>query len=220
MANPRSVALHICYEAEEEIDEDYDVYLLTCSPNPNVKGRKSQPLHKQYASDIYNVLADLDRCCCTFCVVPELNKNGQIHYHGWFQVTDYIKYYKSTLRKLTKLGFCKIVIAKDYKKALKEYYKKDIDIYPEVYEPMPPALSHLNMRNTLRVVTRSQVLAAQLSEIHKDMAEDDPQVSYFTDPCTGKKIKYRRRNIMACFDTTQTLEFSSDDDEELSPVIY
>ncbi|AXH78056.1 MAG: putative replicase [Cressdnaviricota sp.] len=215
MANPGSVALALCREAEEDIDEEYDVYLLTCSPNPNVKGRKSQHIHYQYSSDIFTTLSDIDRCCITFCVVPEMNKNGQIHYHGWMQITDFVKYYKSTLRKLTKLGFCKIVIAKNYKKALKEYYKKDIGKCPELYEPMPPALTHNNVRNTMRIIARAQVMAAQRDQKELSFDSEEEGVFCYLDPVTGKKRKYHKRNIMSCFDTLSELQFSSDDEDEL-----
>lgn len=43
-----------------------------------------------------------------YVLYVELTIEGHIHYHGWFNIKDKIKYYKKTLPTLKRLGFIKI----------------------------------------------------------------------------------------------------------------
>lgn len=45
------------------------------------------------------------RTCSSFIIYPELNKQGNIHYHGLIHIMDKVKWYKKVLPTLKYKGF-------------------------------------------------------------------------------------------------------------------
>ena len=80
-----SYRMSLLYEQEMAIDVSLPVYLITWSPDP--AELPDSDVHYQNAFNV-NLLADfLTNCLCgAFCM--ELNQQGNVHYHGWYQIDD------------------------------------------------------------------------------------------------------------------------------------
>lgn len=67
-----------------------------------------------------------------FMITPELNKNGNIHYHGIIAIRDKIAWYKRLLPELKRKGFVLIKSIDDYDKWF-AYIKKDYEVKKAVF---------------------------------------------------------------------------------------
>lgn len=105
--------------AISELTYDSKVYLFTWNPDPrifnhdkyfNVKDKKvlSTTEVKKCWIKMLQVLKHIQRCSSSFCIVPELSDEGKLHCHGWFKLTDKIKWFKSVMPIIKKKGFMKI----------------------------------------------------------------------------------------------------------------
>lgn len=95
-------------------------YLFTFSP-------KGTTLNATYAymDHINTYFFSWHKCMSHFEVNPELNSNGNLHYHGYFIIKDKVKWFKVVLPKMKYNGNMKITkVDNDLSKAL-EYSRKD-----------------------------------------------------------------------------------------------
>lgn len=138
MALPRfsqQVILDLMAAAEADIDLDMSTYyLITWNPNP--KPRKaivvtsSNPdqqydYHKTWMNMLVGYIQHLKRCSNEFCIVPEISDSGRLHIHGWFKMSDKIKWQKSVHGKFYNNGRLKFNKMNSLNSL--EYYRKSID---------------------------------------------------------------------------------------------
>lgn len=118
--------------SESAIIPHLPLMLITWSPNPKGMPSKYDMIrnHKWFCRTVFRRWSS---CMHTYCVLPEFNLNGNLHYHGWFQLKDAVKWFKSILPLLKRYGYVKINEARTYKVNSYEetsnalyYYKKDI----------------------------------------------------------------------------------------------
>lgn len=58
-----------------------------------------------YHNDISNYRILLKKCCNHYCLFPELDQNGRLHYHGLIKLTDRVKWFKLVKPALQTYGF-------------------------------------------------------------------------------------------------------------------
>lgn len=134
---------------ENRIVDSRPVMVFTWTPNP--KRLISYDMNKCHNWFLRLYWKLFDRCMFDYVVVPEFNQNGNIHYHGWYQLKDPYKWNRIVLPKFKNMGWIKINTAKHIIKNSYDqegnalwYYKKDVtdnynifDIYlirKEVFE--------------------------------------------------------------------------------------
>lgn len=102
--------------------DDVDLYAVTWSPKPYEANYKYQLYH-------YGPMIDqfLRRQLGLF--VAELNKNGQIHFHGTINLQNKYSYYRN-LALLKKNGFVVVKRLKNYEEWTRwhNYLKKEVDL--------------------------------------------------------------------------------------------
>lgn len=105
-----------------------DGWFLTISPP--VKNTKPE---YQFIEDLI-ILKKLRLCTSMFIIYPELSPTGRLHYHGIVYINDKIKWFKSVLPSLRKLGFCDLKPTRDFKNKLTLliYCKKEWPITKEI----------------------------------------------------------------------------------------
>jgi len=144
--------MDICHLAERELDPDEDVYLFTWSPNP--KRMDFRP-YKNYMQHIWLTFYGINQAWDKFCICPELNpESGAVHYHGWYTMKDYVKWFKVFKPRLNTLGFTKINLLKhkESKDEALAYYKKNFADTKEIMYPLPIPYSHINYKNVNLVI--------------------------------------------------------------------
>jgi len=80
---------------------------------------------RQFQTTLPAIYRRLNKCSNRFEIYPELTLKGRIHYHIILLIEDYIKYHKSFLPYINKLGFIDVKIVRDYQNLL-EYCVKDV----------------------------------------------------------------------------------------------
>lgn len=140
----------LCYDfariARDDID-DIDitnVYAFTWTPDP-VKYPSGSP-RRQYKMLLNWILLTAFKYFDKFVFIPELNKNGNVHIHGWYLLRDKIAYYKHFLPRCKQLGW---VLVKDkVNDGWFEYLEKELDQTIEILgNDLPIPLTHFNCRN-------------------------------------------------------------------------
>lgn len=135
-------------EAESDIYNtdisDRKLKLITWTPDPS-RYPTTKP-HEQYKIILQLILLQSHKVFSTFALTPELNENGNIHIHGWFVLSDSVKFYKYYLPKMRGFGYVKV--DKCIKREGLTYYKKDIELMNELmYEyDLPIPLTHVNIK--------------------------------------------------------------------------
>ena len=93
---------------------------------------------------VLKYLKYLRRACRIFCVVPEISDVGRLHCHGWFVISDKIKWHKQVLHKFTRNGRFKMNEMRCTKALC--YYVKDIEITQGILNyPVPYTHDTLRM---------------------------------------------------------------------------
>lgn len=144
--------MDICDLAVSDLEEGEDIYLITWAPNPRKMDYRSKT---NYMNHIWLVFYGINQVWDKFCICPEINhESGAIHYHGWYTMKDFIKWFKVYKPRLNTLGFTKINLLKhiDKRDEAFKYYTKEIDITKEVVYPIPIPFSHLNYKNVINAV--------------------------------------------------------------------
>lgn len=132
-----------CDEAEGDIFDTDEVWLLTWTPAP--WKYPSNDCIEQFKMSLFWILKLIPLCWKTFCITPELSEAGNIHWHGWFVMKDKIKYYRQLLPRIRALGYEKIRKARNVKKALsKEYHRKSLKFMVQLLDQDLP-ITHLNI---------------------------------------------------------------------------
>jgi len=115
----------IALDAESQLDYSYDeVYLFTWNPKDKFfPDGDNYPL--KWDTMLVRVIKHLNRCMSKFCIVPEVSDQGRLHVHGWFVISDKIKWNKSVRPKIQRHGFMKMNRLKHVNGF--GYYKKDMN---------------------------------------------------------------------------------------------
>lgn len=95
--------------------------------------------------DIENYFIDFTLCCKSAIIMPELNKNGNLHYHGTIVIKDKIKWYKVILPKLKKDGFVLIKSIDDMQKWTEYINKTKEEMMIITERELPITLEHLQL---------------------------------------------------------------------------
>lgn len=130
--------------ADEATDYVSAYKAFTCSPDP--KRYKSNDPGDQWRSLLMCILLQkrLSRCFKKFIFVPELNENGNIHFHGYYSIDNQYEYNRWFLPACKKWGWCKIKErVDDY--WLYEYVPKDIEKMEQVLPELPIVLTNDNI---------------------------------------------------------------------------
>lgn len=126
------------------------LYLFTWSPS----GVTHDVTYK-YREHLEQYFRKLKYCCSRFEINPELNQNGNIHYHGFVELKDEIKWYRSMLPRFKRNGFVKInPVKNDLSKAI-EYARKDREKMKKIIldEPIPLTETYKFKRSPLYTTT-------------------------------------------------------------------
>jgi len=107
---------------------------FTWSPNPNIYKGYFKPVMQH--NNCLPVIRLLHKCA-QGVVYPELNQNGNIHYHAKLNILDNIKWYKQVLPTFKRHGY--VVIKRgNINEKWDEYIKKDQVLIQEILEqPIP-----------------------------------------------------------------------------------
>lgn len=146
-------SLNRYFQAVNDVASTDIIYFFTLSPKQ--LGNKQ---HLNYAEHIWDYFFDVHQVLDKFCIIPELNGNGNIHYHGWFSIKDKYRYYRFWLPRMKSLGFVKINECKT--NFLSDsipyaYHLKDFDEMVSQMSPFPIPLTHStykNIKNTVKYV--------------------------------------------------------------------
>lgn len=144
------------YEANADIFDTDKLIAFTWSPNPD-KYPSSEP-RRQYKCLLNHCLLSIYKCCDRFCIVPELNANGNVHIHGWLHVKDKIKYFKWFLPRCRQYGFvlCKTSVDSNW---YNKYLVKEIDTTVGVIgEDLPIPLTHNNIEAYRDIYNKGKTL--------------------------------------------------------------
>lgn len=120
-------------------DKTNITYLFTYSP----AGITLNPTYT-YMCQINDYFWAWHKCMERFEVNSEFNKNGNLHYHGYFILKDKYRWYKIILPKMKYHGFIKInKVENDLEKAM-VYCRKDRELMSKIIEHDIPftELSH------------------------------------------------------------------------------
>lgn len=126
---------------ESEIISTAKLIMFTWTPKPLDGDQES--LYDLHLIQLFNKWR---YCMSTFAVCPELNLNGCIHYHGWYQMKDELKWYKQILPTMKGLGFFKPTEVKYRDSTWNEYYHKKVDdgFTPCFFEKTPAVFCHIS----------------------------------------------------------------------------
>lgn len=124
--NIMAIATEVIEKSEFDIISHLDLYLITWTPDPKKLPCKYNMV-KNYDYHIRLFFKNFNKACHTFAICPEFNLNGNIHYHGWFQLKDPVKWYKSVLPALKHNGYTKINLSTNHK--LFNFDKKDNSLW-------------------------------------------------------------------------------------------
>lgn len=119
---------------------------FTWTPDPKkIRGVKPQFQYDECVSTLCN----LNMCCYDFVVSPELNVNGNIHFHGILDIKDKVKWYKKVLPSFKYMGFVLVKPNPDTK--WKWYIFKDKDLMSKLLKnyPFTPSPKVLSKRGLL-----------------------------------------------------------------------
>lgn len=179
-------------EAENDIEPNETMYLFTWTPNPK-KYRSTNPRcqWKQLCKG-YLVSATC-RCFEKYCLLPELNTNGNVHVHGWFILKDYSKWFSFWLPKIKRVGYVKICEATDNFLPL-FYYKEDIPKLWEMFKHLPYPMSHCNECDHIKKMRLKRAKDIMVENIERDMelqsyADTIEDLESFID---DYKLKYKK----------------------------
>ncbi len=96
-------------------------YAITLCPKPVY-------YNNNYNVELINTVSNIRRAlkyACKYVLYVELTMEGHVHYHGWFNIIDKVKYYKKTLPTLKRIGFIKI--KSNVNEGWRTYCNKDQD---------------------------------------------------------------------------------------------
>ena len=96
----------------------------------------------QYCATI-SLIRNLDKCA-KYRMYPELNKNGNIHYHGIIHVTDKVKWYKSVLPQFKYNGF--VLIKSHPDQGWLDYINKDMLMMIEILKINLPITEDIKIK--------------------------------------------------------------------------
>lgn len=94
--------------ALECVDYNYTCMAFTWSPSPSRFTSKKK--RKQWMQMIGAGLSGFLECTSIFCMIPEIADSGRLHCHGFFQLSDKIKWFKSVLPRMEYWGWTKIKV--------------------------------------------------------------------------------------------------------------
>jgi len=106
--------LYVCAEcegvtfAQKYADNLEAFYAFTLAPNPKLY--PSDDPSEQYNVVLNSIFfkTDLTKVFSVFLFTPELTENGNIHIHGYYSVSDLVKYYKWFIPACKSIGFVMI----------------------------------------------------------------------------------------------------------------
>lgn len=141
------------YEDLDELDKS-NLVAFTWTPNP-AKYPSDEPW-KQYECCISHIANLIEKCFSYYMFVPEINRSGNVHIHGYFKIKDKIKFYKMFVPRCKTFGYIDLKF---------EFREKPIDskwVYyclDEIEETaqivseskLPPILTHENIDNYVEV---------------------------------------------------------------------
>lgn len=139
---PSPLAIALCY-AEEASDYLPAYKAFTCSPDPTKY--KSHDPGDQWRTLLNCVLLQkrIKRCFTKFLFVPELNENGNIHFHGYYSVANKYEYNRWFLPACKRWGWCRIKDRVDDYWTF-EYVTEDIEEMEEVLPDLPVVITDEN----------------------------------------------------------------------------
>lgn len=134
-----------CQDACDDLDEidKTNVIAFTWSPDPN-KYPSTEP-RKQYKCLLKHILLSSYKYFRLFCFVPELTLQGNVHIHGWYVISDRIKYFKHFLPACRQYGFVKIKdhVTDDWYKYIEKSVSETIQI---LGADLPIPITHKSVR--------------------------------------------------------------------------
>lgn len=146
--------MNIC---ELDIDEYVvgKVYFFTWNPKWGICYTKAQQQDKW--DNMIMQLRFMHQCMYYYCIVPEISDTGRLHCHGWFIIKDKIKWLKSVLPRLSRLG--KFRMNEQKKRGQGHYYyKKDLDIIGNFIEQYKIVLSHYTTEYIIQRMRQDVIL--------------------------------------------------------------
>ena len=137
----------------EQLHYDNKVYMFTWNPKPTFYEYRKLG-NNDYISQwvlMISVLKEFSRCSDMYCFIPEISDEGKLHVHGWFMLSDKLKWLKSVRPLLRKNGFMKI--NRLHTKIEKiDYYYKEIDETKDILNQYFYVLTHFTIGEILREV--------------------------------------------------------------------
>jgi len=210
-------------EVEETIDPEHDLFLITISPKP----RYDKGVSECYDADMYTYFHRLHKYSEVWCMSPELTQNGNIHYHGWFQIADPKGWFNYGFPWIKSHSNVKVNVAKNKKEAIKYYYKKSARGMRVMLLGQPLPVSHLNYKLYMKMLSNRLLLMHHRLDARQEKKKADeefdrsgivPDYEDIEKQCgiydakvyvNGKEynVKVRKRNIL------DYVDFDSQNDE-------
>lgn len=144
------------YETLIEYGEAYKDNLdafkaFTWTPDP--KRYRSTDPYRQYEDLLLNILLkkEMEQTFTAYVFVPELNENGNIHIHGYYNVKDVVKYNRWFLPACKHWGYTCIKKKVDLKWMI-DYLAKEIDNTSQVVYPLQSVITHDNRGDSMFLI--------------------------------------------------------------------
>jgi len=136
MAHPRSESIRQLLKLARRSIEKNDLPKLryiTWNPQKRIYAHQPNgydPVDQSYDSswlNMINKLKYIKRCSTKFCILPEISEAGKLHCHGWFVLSDNIKWIKQVQPLLYNNGMLRITKVKEVRKDFDGYMQEDLD---------------------------------------------------------------------------------------------
>lgn len=168
MAHPPARSIRDFLRQSKNSLDKYDLPKLryiTWNPKGQVYAHQPNgydPQDQSYDSSWLNMLNKLKyirRCSSKFCILPEISENGKLHCHGWFVITDNIKWIKSVQPMLYHNGMIRITKVKEVRKDFDSYMQEDLDdTLNFIRDDKIVCLSHLTYDLLFDHIRKQQIL--------------------------------------------------------------
>lgn len=179
----------MCDRALEDIPTDTNrLYWITWNPKPVYYINQPNGFNRKtctYDDDwirMLDLLMTINRASKYYCITPEVSDNGKLHCHGWFVMTDKIKWIKSVYPTLYRNGMIRTRHCKVQRDDFDSYMRQEFDDTLTMFrDPKLFVLSHLTYKylkthiNAHRIMLSNadgeQVLKKKAVMRRKDIAD-------------------------------------------------
>lgn len=188
MAHPRvGILKEIVKLCRQDIEDDdlKHIRYITWNPKNNNVYRNNGYNFKTQSFDegwvqMLRWLKYIKRCSKKYCILPEVSENGKLHCHGWFVMSDKIKWMKFVQPLLFRRGMIRITKLKEMRKKFDYYMQKDLDETVSLLDDHDLiCLSHITHESLFGTIKKRKILNIKKYADPKDKPKSVDMRVYF-----------------------------------------